>query len=254
MKQDQDDPLSRLIFRWHAPEGALWRLLWWGTVAAVVLSLWLLCFQVVYPAASRRSHTTQHITLLDTSSAEARQAMAAVADRNFLLLTPNATGAPRLSELRPVFSPGFKDFQLQVKDLPESGASPSVLPRLFGPGRSLLPPMAAAHAPAAPAPVRRQRLEAVAGGGLEGRAILHHMEQLSEKSPALGEIHAQMRVAVAPDGRLLAAVSLMDESTIVNAAISREFRLAINSLRFAPVATNGPQWGTLAFRWQEVAP
>ena len=249
----EEEPLSRLIFRWHLPEGAFWRLMFWAIVATIVLTAWMLLFQVVFPRASRRSHATQHITLLDATSPEARQMVAEVADRSFLLLSPGATGAPRLSELRPVFNPGFKDYELQVKDLPETGAAASMLPRLFSARHTLLPPLpapAAAGASTGRAPVKAQRLVAVAGDGLEGRAIVHNMAQLAEGSPALGEVHGQIRVAVSPDGRLLTAVSLMDESSIVSAAVSREFRQAIEALRFAPVTETRPQWGTLAFRWQ----
>ena len=251
----EEDPLSRLIFRWHLPEGAFWRLMFWAIVATVVLTAWMLLFQVVFPRASRRSHATQHITLLDAASPETRQMVAEVADRSFLLLSPGATGAPRLSELRPVFSPGFKDYELQVKDLPETGGAVSMLPRLFSARRTLLPPLPAPTAAvASTAPVKAQRLVAVASGGLEGRAIVHNMAQLAEGTPALGEIHGQIRVAVSSDGRLLTAVSLMDESSIVSAAVSREFRQAIEAVRFAPVTETRPQWGTLAFRWQEAPP
>ncbi len=250
-----EEPSSRLIFRWHAPEVPLLRLFVWSLVGAVILAVWMLTFEVVFPRASRRSHATQHITLLDGSSPQSRQALAAVADRSFLLLAPNATGAPRLSELRPVFTPGFKDYELQVKDLPEAGAGVAVpsLPRLYGGSRSLLPslPAAAAAARVDAPPAKVLRLVAFAAEGLGERPIVHNMEALPESSAALGEIQARFRVAVAADGRIVAAVSLMDESTVVGAAVSRELRQAIQPLRFAAAAAPGPQWGVLAFRWEE---
>ena len=256
MKPELDDSPPRLTFRWHAPEVPLLRLVFCCTVAAIVLATWMLMFEVVFPRASRRSHATQHVTLLDGSSPQARQAAATVADRSFLLLAPNATGAPRLSELRPVFTPGFKDYDLQVKDLPEagSGLGAPVLPRLYGGGRSLLPslPAVTTAGRAAAPPAKALRLVAFAAEGLGERAIIHNMEALPESSAALGEIQARFRVAVAADGRIVAAVSLMDESTVVGAAVSRELRQAIQPLRFAAAATPGPQWGILAFRWEEV--
>ncbi len=257
MKKDED-PDADLIFRWHAREGVRVRLLMWGLLATVVLTVWLLMFEVVYPASSRRSHTTQHITILDSSSPKAREVIAAIADRNFLLLSPNANGEPRLADLRPVFSPGFKDFQLRVKDLPETGAAASVLPRLFGPDHAPLPPVTVAKpgTPPAPAPTvpAKVLLVAVPSAGLEKRPVLHDLEQLPSGSPALAEIDAQFRVAVAPDGRVVTAVSLMDESSDASAAVARAFRQSIDQLRFVPVDAPGPQWGIITFRWKEQKP
>lgn len=247
----REDPNADLIFRWYAREGVRLRLLMWALLSAVVITIWLLLFEVVYPASSHRSHTTQRITMLDPASPQAREVIAAVTDRNFLLLAPNANAAPKLADLRPVFSPGFKDFQLQVKDLPETGAASSVLPRLFGPDHSPLPPVAGVKAaPPPPMPAEQVRLVAVPSAGLEKRAVLHEIEPLPAGSPALGEINAQFRVAVAPDGRVLTAVSLMDESSDAGAAIARAFRQSIDQMRFAPVQSPGPQWGIIAFRWK----
>ena len=245
-----EEPRPDLIFRWHAPEGVTLRLFMWAGAAAFGLGIWLLLFEVVYPAPSRRPHTTQRITLLDPSSPKAREVIAAVTDRNFLLLAPNATAAPRLADLRPVFAPGFKDFQLQVKDLPESGATSSTMPRLFGPDHTLLPPLAAGNPIAARGPVRNLKLVAVPSGGLEGRKVTHDVEALPPGSPALGEINARFRVAVGEDGRVITAASLMDESSDASAAVSRAFRQAIDQLRFAPLVASGPQWGIITFRWK----
>ncbi|MDB6140853.1 MAG: hypothetical protein JWO94_3925 [Verrucomicrobiaceae bacterium] len=243
-----------LIFRWRASEGAAVKLFMWLLVAAVGISLFLLMFEVVYPAPSRRSHSMQRITLLDPSSPKAREVIATVTDRNFLLLAPNANAAPTLSDLRPVFSPGFKDYQLQVKDLPETGAATSTLPRLFGPDRTLLPVVGVVKPVQPPGQQKKLRLVAVPLDGLKGRTVAHEVEPLPESSPALGEINARFRVAVAPSGRVLTAASLMDESSDASAAVSRAFRQAIDQLRFAPASTPGPQWGIIAFRWKGEKP
>jgi hypothetical protein len=230
------------------------RLLMWGIIATVGMGLWLLMFEVVYPSPSHRSKTTQRITVLDSSSPKAREVIAAVTDRNFLLLAPSANAAPSLADLRPVFSPGFKDFQLQVKDLPETGAPSSVLPRLFGPDHPMLPPVATTKPVTSPVQTRKVRLVAVPSAGLEARPVLHDLEPLPAGSPALAEIDARFRVAISPAGRVLTAVSLMDESSDASAAVSRAFRQSLDQLRFAPAASSGPQWGVIAFRWKGEGP
>ncbi|MDB6116338.1 MAG: hypothetical protein JWO08_119 [Verrucomicrobiaceae bacterium] len=246
----KDDPYEGLIFRWRAPEGVRLRLVMWGLLALVGMGLWLLLFEVVYPAPSHRSKTTQRITVLDASSPKAKEVIAWVTDRNFLLLAPSANSTPSLSDLRPVFSPGFKGFELQVKDLPETGAAASELPRLFGPDHPMLPPVTTAKLATAPAQNRKVRLVAVPSAGLEGRPVLHDIEPLPAGSPALAEINARFRVAVSPAGRVLTAVSLMDESSDASAAVARAFRESLDQLRFAPATSTGPQWGVIAFRWK----
>ena len=249
----QDDPLSSLMFRWRASEGVTMRLFLYTLLAVVTFVAFLLLFEVVYPAPSRRPHTMQRITLLDPAQPKAREMVAAVTDRNFMLLTPGPNAAPRLADLGPVFSPGFKDYQLQVKDLPETGAVSSTLPRLFGPDHAPLPPVTKPRLAAKPVGQVRSRLVAVAADGLEKRPIVHDVEQLPEGSPALAELNARFRVAVAPDGRVLTAASLMDEGAESSAAVSRAFRQIIDQMRFSPVPTPGPQWGTLTFRWKKEA-
>ena len=244
------DPYEGLLFRWRAPEGVTGRLIMWGFSSALVLTVIPLMFEVVYPVSTHRSRTTQRVILLDPTSPKSREVIAAVTDRNFLLMAPTANAAPRLSDLRPVFAPGFKDFRLDVKDLPETGAASSNLPRLFGPDRPPLPPVAASKPVARPATTRALRLVAVPSEGLESRPILHDIEPLPEGSPALGEINARFRVGVGPDGRIVTAASLMDESAETGAAASRTFRQALNQMRFAPVVQAGPQWGILTFSWK----
>lgn len=249
----QDSPRHHgLLFRWMANEGAAKSLLMWSGLVAAGLTVIFLLFEVVYPTPSRRPHTTQRIILLDPAQPKARALIAAVTDRNFLLLAPNANAAPRLADLRPVFSPGFKDFQLQLKDLPETGAASSTMPRLFSPERSPLPPVVGANAVTKAAKANSLRLMAVPSAGLEERKLLHDLEPLPAGSPALGEINAQFRVAVGPEGRIITAVSLMDESAEAGAAASRAFHEAMDTLRFEPQPGSGPQWGVITFRWKEV--
>ena len=244
------DPSRSLLFRWRAPEGVALRLIMWSGASLAALTMVLLMFEVVYPTPSRRPHSTQRITLLDPASPKAREVIAAATDRNFLLLAPNANAAPRLADLRPVFSPGFKDYQLQVKDLPETGTATTSLPRLFDATHALLPPVAAAKRVQKRAEAQPLKLVAEPSGGLEGRHLLHNAQPLPPGSPALSEINAQFRVAVGPDGRVITAVSLMDESAETSAAASRAFLQAMEQLRFDPSPIPGPQWGVITFRWK----
>ncbi len=233
-----------LIFHWFVAEGRGWQVIFSSIAAALFFGGLMLLFQVVYPAASRRHLAVQHFTWLDPGSTQARLITDAVSDRDFLIM-PDSALPPLKARQMPVFTPGFKDFELRVRDFLETSAQPTTMPRIFRPDDAPLPPVNASPHPMPPQP-KPQTLRATVISGLADRRIVKPVEAPRPEAASIG-----FRIAVAENGRITTAVPLSAESTLTD--VIKEVRPLLDRLRFEPAAQPGLQWGVVAFRWQENA-
>lgn len=236
-----------LIFQWLANEGRGLKLMVGIVATLMALTGFALLFQVVYPAARRHPLAVQRIVLLDGSTPESRSILDKVRDKDFLVLPPEPGATVPAEAKPPVFSPSFKDFALQPKDILESRANASTaLPRVFRAARPLLPPVSVAPVAQARPIAAPQKLQVTVVEGLVERPMTR-LARLDESRFA--EIAgAEYRIAVAFDGRVTLMVPLSDPGN--QTELYRDLRAALDALRFRPDAGRPVQWGTVALKWQ----
>lgn len=234
-----------LIFHWFVGEGRRWRVLLASLAVTLFLGALMLLFQVVYPEPRQHHLVPQHITWLDASSPAARQVTNAVSDRDFLVLRDSPS--PSSTVLRsPLFTPGFQNFEFRVRDFLETSAAPATMPRIFRPDHPALPAITVGGAPRVPKAPKPQALQATVMSGLADRTITRPVIVAEPEAAGMS-----FRVAVAPDGRITAAVPLGGDSSKPD--LFKQLRPTLDQLRFEPVRDAAVQWGVIVFRWQEVA-
>lgn len=240
-----------LIFHWLAHEGRGLKLVV-GTVATLLtLAGFALLFQVVYPAARRHPLAVQRILLLDGSTPESRAILEKVRDQDFLVLPPLAAVITPPEADPPVFTPSFKEFTLQPKDILESRTHGGVLlPRVFRAGAALLPPVAAAPVVTARPVGRSQSLQMVVEEGLSGRPVTR---PVAFRDARFAEIAGTAyRIAVASSGRVTLVVPISDPGN--ESDLFGQIRTEFARLRFQPRTEAAVEWGTVALKWQPEKP
>lgn len=240
-----------LIFHWFAREGRGMNL-FVGTVATLMaLTGFALLFQVVYPSARKQTLAVQRIVLLDGSSPESRSILDRVRDQDFLLLPPVVGGTVPPEAMPPVFTPSFKDYKLQPKDILVSRASSATtLPRVYRGSRPLLPPVAPPPVAIARPVAPPQKLRVTVVEGLAQRAVTH---AATLDDVELAEIAgAEYRIAVVADGRVTLVVPLSDPGN--QTELYGKVRTVLGGLRFQARQGLGVEWGTVALKWQSSKP
>ena len=239
-----------LIFQWLAREGNGLRLFAGGVATLLAFGGFLLLFQVVYPTARQRPLAVQRVLLLDPASPAVRPVLDAVNDRDFLLMrsardeSKTAVGPPL------AFTPSFKGFELQPKDLLESRATSTLLPRVFQPDHPPLPPVPATASMPVPKSAIPHVLQATVVDGLKQRPITH---AVTFKDDALGDIVGTVyRIAVAPSGRVTLVIPLSDPAGRFDAF--QQVRTGLTELRFQASPTQAIEWGTLTLKWLATKP
>lgn len=244
------EPPPGLIFSWRR-ERRDWALIGLVMASALFLGGTLLLFQVVYPVAKSVALTPQRLWLLDGSTPESRQVVAAAADRDFLIMEGSPTG-PTLTELgqqMPVFTPSFKGRELTVKDFMESSSGRSTLPRIILPKHAPLPKRAD-PLPVAHVVPPRYVAEATVIQGLSGRRLLRPLTV--PPSEPVPESDWSFAIAVGADGRVKLVAPLSDAT--LRAPMYSRLRAQLSQLRFEPRENAAVEWGTVAFRWREDKP
>jgi hypothetical protein len=245
-----DERPHGLIFQWLAREGRGWNLLVGILATTMALAGFALLFQVVYPAARRQPLAVQRMVLLDSSSPAARAILDRVRDHDFLVLPPvNLVSTPP-EAATPVFSPSFKDFKLEPKDILESRTHGSAqLPRLFRPEKPLLPPLPPAPVTQARPVAPPQSLQMTVTEGLEMRGITRPVTFHDARFAEM--LNVSYRIAVAPDGRVALVVPLSDPGN--QTEVFGEVRSAFSSLRFQTRPSSEMEWGTVTLQWHPEA-
>jgi hypothetical protein len=238
---DVPDSAERpLLFHWNVGERRWWRLIMATLIGAVLLALASLAFRVVYPPALNLRLNAQRVTLLDPSSAAAREVLEAARDRDFLVLRESLPVRPE-DVTTPVFTPGFKGYELRVREDLEATLEPDIIPKLFLPQRAPLPPIVATRA-RTPAPLPDQSIVPVVRSGLADRSILRSIKIVEPDAQGL-----QLRIGVNAVGRVITALPLNLSSEQTPALRSLPNQLA--NLRFAPKPGSDFEWGVLSLDW-----
>jgi len=234
-----------LIFAWHARDHSTWHLVVALLMLMAAMAGFFFVFRIVHPVTRRVTTTPQRVISLDPRDPAALALIHRAQDRSFALLNDDTASSP-LEDGVLAFRPSFEGYELKLREL-EPAAEAVKQPRLFTPGRDVLPP------------VPRRVVEPVAAPPAATlRAVMS--STLAKRGPASVELpgialtqptRVQFRVAVGSAGQVLTALPLGSSE---EAAVMQQLQTAVNALRFEPSEVRRIEWGEVSFRWEVVKP
>jgi|UniRef100_UPI003784C8DD hypothetical protein len=238
-------PHEPLIFAWQARDHSTWHLVVALLVLMGAMAGFFFVFRIVHPVTQRVTTTPQHMISLDPRDPAALALIHRAQDRSFALLNDAEATTPLESGLL-AFRPSFEGYELKLREL-EPTATTVKQPRLFTPGRDVLPP------------VPRRVVEPVtAPSAATLRAVMS--STLAKRGPASVELpgialtqptRVQFRVAVGSAGQVLTALPL---GSAEDAEVMSQLQAAVNALRFQPSEVKRIEWGEVSFRWEVAKP
>lgn len=221
----------------------------WILVTLVALIAFFSLFRVVYPQPRRVVPTAQQVILLDPENPATRALLAAVQDRDYMIMPPEENRASAmLSERAPVFHPSFEGHEMTLRDLPQRNERPAPV-RLMNVMEPELPPLDFSPLKPEPAPVEVKAAIAplvISEGDLRARKIVEAPDLSGLRDGNLDG--AKFHLGVNAAGRVIFALPVDHVGKLEEGEPALR---VLRALRFAPAddAKAPPAWGTVTLRW-----